>query len=82
MADKIDKKYELLKFKFENSRVWTLTCLALLISSFIGASALKSINPEASKVLFQVAGIFIFGSLIFWIFTFLKGNRIEKYLKD
>ena len=74
----MDKKFEDLKIKYENSRTWLLTWLALMVTISIAYYTVQDISFKNS--LARLSQILVLVVIIFFIIQTLRYHKILNYL--
>ncbi len=75
----MDKKYELLRVKYENVRTWLFTLLAVALSTSIGYYTIDDVIFKSR--LACITWIVIIGVIFFDILQIVRYNKVINYLK-
>jgi len=75
----MDKKYELLKVKYENTRTWLLLLVALALSMSIGYYSIEDIVFK--NKLAWTTWIVVIGIIFLTIMQTIRYSKVLNYLK-
>jgi len=75
----MNKKYELLKVKYENARTWMFTFLAVALSTSIGYYTIEDLAFKNKLV--HITWIMIIGIILFDILQIVRYNKVISYLR-
>lgn len=76
----MNRKYELLKVKYENARTWLFTLLAVALSTSIGYYTVSDTSFKSN--LACITGIAIIGILFFDFLQIIRYIQVIKYLEN
>ncbi len=75
----MDKKYELLRVKYENARTWMFTLLAVALSTSIGYYTIEDIIFK--NRLAYTTWIVVIGIIFFDVLQIVRYKKVINYLK-
>jgi len=76
----MDKKFESLKLRYENTRTWMLTFFVALISMAIGYHVIS--NESFKHSLGIIMGIVVMATLILYFIQTYRYHKVLNYLED
>lgn len=74
----MDKKYESLKIRYENTRTWLLTLVALALSMSIGYYTIEDITFKLQ--LGRITAIVVLAIIVLYIIQTFRYKRALEYL--
>ncbi|KHO45880.1 MAG: hypothetical protein QJ16_C0016G0003 [archaeon GW2011_AR1] len=76
----MNKKYELLKIKYENTRTWLLSFIALALPMSIGYYVINDLSFK--NKLSIIIGIVIIAIIFLYILQTIRYKKILNYLRN